>query len=62
MSVDAQDVPCLVYATFSGRIYLYYNVTLPGITVSSLSSAIEGELEKVCSLPNLHGLYMLTDR
>jgi hypothetical protein len=47
MSVDAQDVPCLVYATFSGRIYLYYNVTLPGITVSSLSSAIEGELEKL---------------
>ncbi|XP_062513480.1 KICSTOR complex protein ITFG2-like isoform X2 [Corticium candelabrum] len=44
--VEAHDVPCLVYATFSGRIYVYYNITLPRIVVSSLASVIEEELEK----------------
>ena len=33
--------PCLVYTTFSGKIYIYYEVTLPSILPSNLLLAIE---------------------
>ncbi|XP_065835930.1 KICSTOR complex protein ITFG2-like [Oscarella lobularis] len=41
--VDTQNVSCLVYATFSNRLYIYYDVTLPTIkaTAFDISSLLE---------------------
>lgn len=33
---SGQNVPCLVYSTFSNKIYLYHNITLPSVSSSNL--------------------------
>jgi len=47
--LPGENHPCLVYATFSNRIYLYYNIQIPKITTSSLSGIMESR-PKVASL------------
>ena len=37
--------PCLIYTTFSNKIYIYHNITLPTIAPTNLITFIQ---EQVC--------------
>lgn len=45
-SVSSSNEPCLVYVTFSGRIYIYHNVMLAHVHTVSLIQEID-DSEKV---------------
>lgn len=37
------QVPCLVYATFNNRIYLYHDITLPHIVTKTIAEVLKKE-------------------
>ncbi|XP_075213476.1 KICSTOR complex protein ITFG2-like isoform X2 [Lycorma delicatula] len=51
-------VPCLIYTTFTNKIYIYYNIKLPSLASKSLITHVleEGELE------TLYGKELIFDR
>ncbi|XP_033123033.1 KICSTOR complex protein ITFG2-like [Anneissia japonica] len=42
-TIDGQTNPCLVYATFDSKIYVYYNVKLPRINTINLFDLLESD-------------------
>ncbi|XP_014468073.1 PREDICTED: integrin-alpha FG-GAP repeat-containing protein 2-like [Dinoponera quadriceps] len=49
------STPCLVYNTFNNKIFLYYDVTLPSMTVSPLNPTEDLESNEVQLLEKLLG-------
>ncbi|XP_032679848.1 KICSTOR complex protein ITFG2-like isoform X2 [Odontomachus brunneus] len=47
--------PCLVYNTFNNKIFLYYDVTLPSMTVSPLNPTEDLESDQIQLLDKLLG-------
>lgn len=41
LTTEGPPLPALVYATFHNKLYVYYNVTLPRITLSTLTERLE---------------------
>lgn len=41
-SVGCDNEACLIYVTFSGRIYIYHNIKLDHVQTVSLIEALEG--------------------
>ena len=38
------NVPCLVYSTFSNRIFIYHNIKLPSIASTNLITAMQSKV------------------
>ncbi|XP_064634763.1 KICSTOR complex protein ITFG2-like [Lineus longissimus] len=42
---DQQNIPCLIYVTFSNKMYIYYDITMPQVHTTNLIKTMEKEKE-----------------
>jgi hypothetical protein len=38
------NVPCLVYSTFSNRVFIYHNIKLPSVASTNLITAMQNKV------------------
>ena len=40
-----ENVPCLVYSTFSNRVFIYHNIKLPSVASTNLITAMQNKVQ-----------------